>query len=50
MGCTSLLKWRSFEAAEATISGIELHHTLKKNQMDSSENQPDWKQFYELAA
>ena len=42
--------FKSFEAAEATISGIELHHMLKKNQLDSDENQPVWKQFYELAA
>ena len=42
--------FKSFEAAEATISGIELHHLLKKNQLDSDGNQPVWKQFYELAA
>ena len=42
--------FKSFEAAEATISGIELHHMLKKNQMASSENQPVWHQFYDLAA
>jgi putative transposase len=42
--------FKSFEAAEATISGIELHHMLKKNQLDSNENKPVWKQFYELAA
>jgi len=42
--------FKSFEAAEATISGIELHHMLKKNQMDSAVNQPVWQQFYELAA
>lgn len=42
--------FKSFEAAEATLSGIELHHMLKKNQLDSNGNQPVWKQFYELAA
>ena len=42
--------FKSFEAAEATISGIELHHMLKKNQMDSAVNQPAWQQFYEIAA
>ena len=42
--------FKSFKAAEATLSGIELHHMLKKNQLDSDGNQPVWKQFYELAA
>ena len=42
--------FKSFKAAEATLSGIELHHMLKKNQLDSDGNQPVRKQFYELAA
>ena len=42
--------FKSFEAAEATLSGIELHHMLNKNQLDSDGNQPVWKQFYELVA
>ncbi|MDF1685092.1 MAG: IS6 family transposase [Legionellaceae bacterium] len=42
--------FKSFEAADATLSSIELHHMLKKNQLDSDGNQPVWKQFYELAA
>jgi putative transposase len=42
--------FKSFKAAEATISGIELHHMLRKNQLDSDENFPVWKQFYGLAA
>jgi putative transposase len=42
--------FKSFEAAEATIYGIELHHMLKKGQLDSDKNRPVWKQFYELAA
>jgi len=42
--------FKSFDAAEATISGIELHHMLKKNQLDSNGSQPVWTQFYELAA
>ena len=42
--------FKSFEAAEATLSGIELHHMLKKNQLDSDGSQPVWKQFYGLAA
>jgi putative transposase len=42
--------FKSFEAAEATIAGIELHHMLKKGQLDSDKNIPVWQQFYELAA
>lgn len=42
--------FKSFEAAEATIAGIELHHMLKKNQLDSEKTQPVWQQFYDLAA
>jgi len=42
--------FKSFEAAEATIAGIELHHMLKKNQLDSEQIQPVWQQFYDLAA
>jgi putative transposase len=42
--------FKSFKAAEATIAGIELHHMLKKGQLNSDKNLPVWKQFYELAA
>jgi len=42
--------FKSFEAAEATIAGIELYHMLKKGQLDSDKNLPVWKQFYQLAA
>lgn len=44
------LGFKSFQAAEATIAGIELHHMLKKGQMQNSRDVPAWKQFYELAA
>lgn len=44
------LGFKSFEAAEATIAGIELHRILKKEQMQNSADAPSWKQFYELAA
>jgi len=44
------LGFKSFESAEATIAGIELHRMLKKGQMENSEGTPAWKQFYELAA
>ncbi len=43
------LGFKTFESAEATIAGIELHHMLKKRQMQGS-NDPAWKQFYNLAA
>jgi putative transposase len=42
--------FKSFKAADATIAGIELHHILKKGQVNSDQNLPVWKQFYELAA
>jgi len=44
------LGFKSFESAEATIAGIELHRMLKKGQMENAEGTPAWKQFYELAA
>ena len=44
------LGFKSFEAAQATLSGIELHRMLKKGQMKNTGNAPAWKQFYELAA
>ena len=42
--------FKSFEAAEATIAGIELHHMLRKGQMQHTQNMPVWEQFYSLAA
>ena len=45
-----MLGFKSFEAANATIAGIELHHMLKKGQMLGQENVPAWQQFYLLAA
>jgi putative transposase len=44
------LGFKSFEAASATIAGIELHRMLKKGQMVNAADMPAWKQFYELAA
>jgi len=44
------LGFKSFESAEATIAGIELHRMLKKGQMKNRGEIPTWKQFYELAA
>ena len=42
--------FKSFEAAEATLSGIELHHMLRKQQHDQSDNQTIFEQFNGLAA
>ena len=44
------LGFKSFEAAEATIAGIELHRMLKKGQMKNAGGLTAWQQFYELAA
>ena len=44
------LGFKSFESAEATIAGIELHRMLKKGQMEQLGQIPAWKQFYELAS
>ena len=44
------LGFKSFEAAEATIAGIELHRMLKKGQLKHAGDMPAWKQFYDLAA
>ena len=44
------LGFKSFEAAEATIVGIELHRMLKKGQMVNARELAPWQQFYTLAA
>ena len=44
------LGFKSFESAEATISGIELHRMIKKGQMKNVGETPAWKQLYKLAA
>ncbi len=46
--CT--LGFKTFDSAKATITGIELHHMLRKRQMKDSPNKPVWEQFYDLAA
>jgi putative transposase len=45
-----MLGFKSFEAAAATIAGIELHRMLKKGQMKDAANMPVWEQFNSLAA
>jgi putative transposase len=45
-----MLGFKSFDAAEKTIAGIERHRMLKKGQMESSVYMSIWEQFYSLAA
>ena len=42
--------FKEFNAAEATLSGIELHHMLRKNQHSQSNDLTIFEQFYGLAA
>ncbi len=42
--------FKAFYSAEATLSGIELHHMLRKNQHQQSDNLTIFEQFYQLAA
>jgi putative transposase len=42
--------FKAFHSAEATLSGIELHHMLRKNQHTQSSNMTIFEQFYGLAA
>lgn len=42
--------FKSFTAAAATLSGIELHHTLRKGQHKNSSYLNIFEQFYSLAA
>ncbi len=42
--------FKEFYSAEATLSGIELRHMLRKNQHMCSANQTVFEQFYGLAA
>lgn len=42
--------FKAFYSAEATLSGIELHHMLRKNQHTQSDKLNIFEQFYQLAA
>jgi putative transposase len=42
--------FKAFHSADATLSGIELHHMLRKGQHIESEKQTIFEQFYGLAA
>ena len=44
-----MLGFKSFNSAEATIAGIELHHMLKKGQYKNANSQSVFQQFYALA-
>ncbi len=45
-----MMGFKSFEAAEATLAGIELHRMLRKNQHRNADNMTIFEQFYNLAA
>ena len=42
--------FKAFHSADATLSGIELHHMLRKGQPIQCEKQTNFEQFYGLAA
>jgi len=42
--------FKDFRSAEATLTGIELHHMLRKGQHEQSANETIFEQFYGLAA
>ena len=43
-----MLGFKSFVSAEATLAGIELHHIIRKEQLDLEEVTP-FEKFYALA-
>jgi len=45
-----MMGFKSFHSAEATLSGIELYHMLKKGQHIDGRNSTAFEQFYALAA
>jgi putative transposase len=45
-----MLGFKSFDAANATIAGIELHHMLRKRQNKNAKSMLIFEQFYSLAA
>ena len=46
----SMLGFKAFYSAEATLAGIERHRMLKKGQYRNAANTPIHEQFYTLAA
>ena len=45
-----MMGFKAFHSASATLTGIELHHMLRKKQHAQSANQSIFQQFYTLAA
>ena len=45
-----MMGFKAFHSAEATLTGIELYHILKKGQHVDEKNSPAFQQFYALAA
>lgn len=45
-----MMGFKALHSAKATISGIELHHMLRKNQHRDSANISIFEQFSQLAA
>ena len=41
--------FKAFHSAQATLSGVELHHMLRKNQHQNSDNMTIFEQFNILA-
>ncbi|WP_431606662.1 hypothetical protein [Legionella maioricensis] len=42
--------FKAFHSAQTPLSGMELHHLLRNNQHQQSENMTVFEQFYALAA
>lgn len=42
--------FKAFHSAQATLSGVEHHHMLRKNQHQNSDNMTIFEQFKTLAA
>ena len=45
-----MMGFKAFHSVQATLSGIELHHMLRKNQHHQSDSMTIFEQFYGLAA
>ena len=45
-----MMGFKTFQAAEATLAGIELYRMLQKGQHVDAKNSKTFEQFYALAA
>jgi putative transposase len=45
-----MMGFKAYHSAQATLSGIELHHMLRKKQHQQSDSMTIIEQFYSLAA